>query len=58
MNIEENQHDELLSELIHINDLSQRRLKLMETIQAISIPALIITGAAGITALLKVFEIF
>lgn len=60
MKIEEKvkQHDELISELMHLVDSSHKRLAIMERIQAITIPVLIITGFAGIAALFKVFGVF
>ncbi|MDA1120694.1 MAG: hypothetical protein O2887_09440 [Bacteroidetes bacterium] len=47
--------EEILSELIHNNQVSEKRLKLMETIAVISIPALILSFATGVIALLKAF---
>jgi len=49
------QLEEILSSLIHNNQVSEKRLKLMETISAISIPALILSFAAGVIVLLKAF---
>lgn len=45
------QHDELLAELIHLNEESSRRLKVMENIQSIFIPAMIILVTAAIIGL-------
>lgn len=49
------QHDELIGEIIHLQQESSRRLKIMENIQAIVIPVYLILGLAGMAALLKVF---
>jgi len=52
------QHDELISELMRMVDVSSRRLSIMERVQSIVIPVLVITGFSGVMALLKVFGAF
>lgn len=52
------QHEELISELIHLHEESSRRLKIMENVQAIVIPVYAILGLSGLAALLKVFGVF
>ena len=58
------QHDELLVELVRntdelkrSNSFMEKRLHIMETIQAIFIPVMTILGLSGLAALLKVFAL-
>ena len=52
------QFEEILSELIHSNQVSEKRLKLMETIAVVRVPAIILSFATAIIALLGAFGVF
>ncbi|MEQ9468499.1 MAG: hypothetical protein RLN88_13890 [Ekhidna sp.] len=52
------QHDELMGELIQMHQDSSKRLRIMENVQAIAIPVLLILGISGLAAFLKAFGIF
>lgn len=60
-----NQLEVILSELIHSNEISERRiyisekrLEALEKLQYIVIPVLTITGAGTLFGILKLFELF
>jgi len=52
------QHDELMGELIQMHQDSSKRLRIMENVQAVAIPVLLILGISGLAAFLKAFGIF
>ncbi|HCX21083.1 MAG: hypothetical protein CMB80_20195 [Flammeovirgaceae bacterium] len=53
MKIEEKvrQHEELLAELIHLNEEGSRRLKIMENIQVVFIPTMVVLVATALVGL-------
>ena len=53
MKIEEKvkQHEELLAELIHLNEEGSRRLKIMENIQVVFIPTMVVLVAVALIGL-------
>ncbi len=51
-------HDELIAELIQLSQESNRRLKIMENVQAVVIPVYAILGVAGLLGLLKAMGVF
>ena len=52
------QHDELIAELIKMQQDGNKRLRIMENVQAVAIPVCLILGAAGLLALIRAFAIF
>ena len=53
MKIEEKvkQHEELLAELIHLNEEGSRRLRIMENIQVVFIPTMVVLVAVALVGL-------
>ena len=48
----------ILSELIHSNEISKKRLNAFEKLQLIIVPVLAITGGGTLFAILKLLEVF
>lgn len=48
----------ILSELVHSNEISEKRLNAFEKLQLIIVPVLAITGGGTLFAILKLLEIF
>ena len=44
-------HEELLAELIHLNEEGSRRLRIMENIQVVFIPTMVILMAVSLVGL-------